>query len=412
MPPTAFRFLHAIVPSLDRGPRCWSRAVPPEVWEEAPRWAFDRAADHALQARVDFVFFYAQPGGTPFSGQSFGPGIGSLAEWRQQCARLTTAGIPVVIAVDAPEEGWNRLATKAVTVVGPASDPAELRVDGRVLARFRRRRAELGQERNGLGVPAIDIEFASEESAGVDPGANSADYTALLGMRRQTGNSAEHAAHSPGPLQGRTPAALGPHGVSVVTLHPAKDRWPAAAEIEFSPTAPLRIERPILQVAADEALDDLALRMMDRQGEMRPVPGETDWLVDWQLELASPRHPLAVDRAARTALVNLLPGDHEDVAVYHAIRVVVSEVAHADDEGMLGEFVAALSALGPRLATTSGKLSLLGLTAGGRFHERLTRLAAEVDTAAVMRRARTLGQNLSYETGHRPVPATGDSDAV
>ena len=384
MPPRPLRFLQAVLPSLDHVPHSPSKRLPSEVWYAAPREAFRRAIDAAIHHKVDFLLLFSTPDDPSTVELENVLGLQAMLELQRQQRRLAESGIGLCLVTDSPELGWKRMASSQVELLVPAELPRQLNLPGRISVEFVTHRNVRPSEEYGYAANGESYTVGLTTGEETWEPRSTPPYIAAGSIDRNTEETPAGVRHASGLLQGAHRRESGPHGASLVTL------TGAAPKIEFVPTAAVRLESQQLRVGASEPLEDLALRMTERIVELKPLPGEQAWSVDWLLEVENPSHALLLSRGARQDLLSLLPEELTDVPVYHDVRVERTAARFAEDDPLAREFALAVNTVQRQLETAGGRLEILGLPPESRQARQIMALVQQADADSVIRRMRTL----------------------
>lgn len=385
MPP--LRFLHAagldpdaILPTPPAGQA--------DLFASAQIAAVRRLVTQAIELEVGFVLV------TPAS--EAGPSLPSEAALRSEFDRLLERGITVFLAVGSRDSGWERIANRGSNVVllppgsfAPVSDE-----EGRPAATLHcLERPTLTERRTPAG-PEDSLELAVAPRLAAtdlaDVAAVAHDYVALGRGPRTAVSLAGGFGHAPGPLQAREATESGPHGATLVVLEPGGE-----TRVEFIPTAPVRFESLKVAAKPSDVIEDLAMRMAERLGMLKPEAGEAAWVVRWQVEAADSLDEMLSTPSGRSDLVGLLPEKLGDVSIVHQV-LPRPELAHlVPGDSFTTAFAVALQEYAASLTDATRRLALVGVAEGAAHRDRLARLLASVDATLVIGNARRLGLALA-----------------
>ncbi len=386
MPP--LRFLHAA--GLDPDAVI---AAPPaglaDLFASAPMAAVTQLVSRAIELEVDFLLVTPA---VPAEGLPDGPSVAAEAALRKEFDRLLEHEITVFLAVGSQSSGWQRLAGRGSNVVlltpemsTPVSD-RQGRPAGtlRCVSRLAQGGAERGPQEDGRLNVTVAPQLSFEELP--DSPVSAYDYIGLGIGPRATEPFFSGLAHAPGLLQATDRSGTGPHGATLVGIDENEK-----IRTEFVPTARVRFESLPIQAAANDVIEDLALKMAERFEGLKPEPGEAAWVVSWEIEAAGSLCGALSSAAGRGDLVSLLPERVGDVSVAHEVVLRPHVLWTALEDPFAAEYAAALKEMEPALARAESRLSFIGLAEDALHRDRLARLLAAADGAAVLGGARRLG---------------------
>lgn len=383
MPP--LRFLHAAGLDLDAG-----LPTPPaglaDLFASAPLAAVRRLVTRAVELEVDFLLV------TPADGPSGGPSSSAEAALRSEFDRLIEHGITVFLAVESRDAGWERLAGHGSDVVLLASGsfaPVANR-NGMPVGILRCTDRPIVAEQPVPPGPEDSLELA------VAPRSSAADVTGIAAIRhdylalgcgpRETVALSGGVAHAPGRLQATDTSEIGPHGATLVTLE--ED---GTVRTEFVPTAAVRFEAPEIAASPNDVVEDLAMRMAERIGALKPEPCEAAWVVRWQIDAGRSISETLSTPSGQSDLTGLLPEKVGDAPVVHEVILRSARLRAVVEDGFATEFEKALKKCEVSLVSTAARLALTGVADGGLHRERLCQLLAAADATGVIGSARRLG---------------------
>jgi len=398
MPP--LRFLHAAGLAPDASLPAPSPGLA-DLLVSAPLAAVRRLVTRAIELDADFLLV------TPAaSADDLSPSAESTL--RSEFDRLLEQGVTVFLATGSSSPGWDRLAGRGSNVVllTPGSFAPVADRDGRPVGILRCVDHPTTADHATSPGPddSLDLAVAPNLAAADLDGVSAIkhDYLGLGEGPRRFCDLTGGFAYAPGSLQATGPQETGPHGATLVTIEPTGE-----VRTEFVPAAAVRFESFAVSAEPNDVIEDLALRMTEHLDALRPEPGETAWLVRWTVEAETSLEDALRTPSGRSDLLGLLSDKVGDVTITHMLTEPVREVAMpapepaprpqpqplrvASDDTFASRFATALREHEPNLADAGRRLALVGVPADAPNRDRLARLLASVDAAAVLDGARRHG---------------------
>ncbi len=358
---SSIRFLHAADLFLGR-PIC-RLGVPEQVVDsdsaelidDAPRMAFDRMIDEAIERKVDFVLL----GGNTFVEAE--RSLSARIDLLNGLDRLAENEIRVFVAPGKydPPEAWREifdLPDNVTIFFDRESEPVAVLRDGKVIATVacstriptlpaNETRPELILRSEAARRPPFTVLFlpqvgeavisVTEESSEKNTAENSisghsaaplvdarADYIALCsGSSRRTMTLKSGIAHHPGPTQGASARQIGPAGCTLIEVDPD-----GTTQCEFLPTAAVVWEQQQLEISPAMNETDLTERMLSVIGRFTDLPYETVRILQWNVQGHGPVWDMLSDEEARRRFVERFlernPADAAD-PIFHHFRMLI-----------------------------------------------------------------------------------------